>query len=157
MNVGLLIEVSLQLGGLDLRLGLRGVVRFLRDAPSLGVQEGIDGATTLFKGLATLAPATVSGLYNLAEGHGSARQLLADGLVQGEGCLHRGGGVQGQEVPCHGTAVVVEDDGEPRLARVPLLITNEDIEFGMVRLPDGVGRFRLPAVDEVEGLAVGFG
>src|SRR5512144_387590 len=73
------IEVSLQLGCFVVRLGSRGGVIVLRDAPALRVEEGIDGAVTLLKGLAQRPTAVVPGLDDLAEGHGLARQFLTDG------------------------------------------------------------------------------
>jgi hypothetical protein len=36
-----------------------------------------------------------------------------------------------------------------------LLVGEEDVEQGVVRLPDGIGRLRLAAVEEIEGLMIG--
>jgi hypothetical protein len=47
--------------------------------------------------------------------------------------------------------VVVLDDGQPR---APAFVKDQDVELGVIGLPDLVGRRRLAAVDELEALAV---
>ena len=74
----------------------------------------------------------------------SARAVwIADGLGERE------------RVAGDGTAVVVEDDGQPRLSRLPSPVFQPDVELRMVGLPDGVGAGRLVTVDQVEGFGIG--
>ena len=69
--------------------------------------------------------------------------------------LDRRGAAEEQRVAGHGPAVVVEDDGQPRLPGPPLPVFQQDVEFRMIGLPDGVGTGRLVAMDQVEGVGVG--
>ena len=66
-----------------------------------------------------------------------------------DGCGER------QRIARHGTAVVVEDDGQPRLLGLPTPVFQPDVQFRMIGLPDGVGAGRLVAVDQVEGVGIG--
>ena len=80
-----------------------------------------------------------------------ARSALApDRLPQRQGRLDRRRGRERQRVARHGTAVVVEDDGQPRLLGLATPVFEPDVQLGMVGLPDGVGRGRFVAVDQVE-------
>ena len=85
-----------------------------------------------------------------------ARSALApDRLAQGQGRLDRRGAAEEQRIARHGAAVVVEDDGQPRLLGPPTPVFQHDVEFRMIGLPDGVGAGRLVAVDQVEGVGIG--
>ena len=82
------------------------------------------------------------------------RCFSPDRLAKGERGLNRGGGIEEQEIARHCAAIVVKNNGQPRLAGLSLLVSQEDVELCVIRLPDGVGRFSLPAVDQVEAVAV---
>ena len=77
-----------------------------------------------------------------------------DGLPQGQRRVEGTGGLEGHHVPCHRTAIIVQDDSEPRFPGVALLVGEEEVQQRVVRLPNGIGRLRLAAVEEIKGLAV---
>ena len=82
--------------------------------------------------------------------------LPPDRLAERQGGLNRRRGTEEEHIPGDRPAVIVEDDGQPRLPGLALTIFHEDVELAVIRLPDGVGRFGLPAVDQVEAVAVRF-
>src|SRR5512135_1944597 len=69
----------------EIPLGLDrgGRLGFLRGGgPAFGLQQRIDQAGTPSERLAQLSPPAIAGADDLAEGHGLARQLLADGAAE---------------------------------------------------------------------------
>lgn len=56
-----------------------------------------------------------------------------------------------------GAAVVVEDDGQPRLGRPAALIEQPEVELGVVGLPELIRPARVAAIQQVERLPVGLG
>ena len=79
-----------------------------------------------------------------------------DCLAQRQRGLNRRRGTEEEHIPADRAAVIVEDDGQPRLTGLALTIFHENVELAVIRLPDGVGRFSLPAVDQIEAVAVRF-
>jgi hypothetical protein len=82
--------------------------------------------------------------------------LPPDRLPQGQRGVKRRRGVKGQEVPRHGTAIVIEDHRESGLGgRLPL-VDQEHIENTVIRLPDRVGSIGFATMQEIDALLVGF-
>ena len=65
------------------------------------------------------------------------------------------GRLKGHHVASHRTAVIIQNDREPRFPGLPLLIGEQHVQQGMVGLPEGIGRLRLTPVEEIEGLVIG--
>jgi hypothetical protein len=56
-----------------------------------------------------------------------------------------------------GAAVIIEHDRQPGLLGFSVLPNNPDVQFAVVGLPDGIGRVRFPAMDQIEGFRIGLG
>src|SRR4029453_7478041 len=80
-----------------------------------------------------------------------------DRLAQGQRGVERGGGIEGEEVPRDGAAIVVDHHGEPGLGGGFALAHEEHIEYIVISLPDGVGPLSFTAIEQIEALLVGFG
>ena len=81
--------------------------------------------------------------------------LPPDRLPECQRRLNSGGGGEEEQIARDGPAVIIEDDGQPGLPWLARAIRHEDVELGVVGLPDGIGPFGLGAMDEVEGFAIG--
>src|SRR4051812_7133049 len=79
-----------------------------------------------------------------------------DRLAQGQRGVERRGGIEGEEVPSDGPAIVVDHYGEPGLGGGLALTPEEDVEYIVIRLPDGVGTLSFTAIEQIEALLVGF-
>jgi len=77
-----------------------------------------------------------------------------DRLAQRERGLQRRRRSDEHDVPRDRAAVVVLNDRQPRTHCTPVLVDDQDVELGVVGLPDLVGRRRFAAVDELEAFAV---
>ena len=80
--------------------------------------------------------------------------LPPDRLAEGQRRLDRRRRPEEEQVAGDRPAVIVEDDGQPGLSRLARVIRHEEVELGVIGLPDGVGPRGLGAMDEVEGIAV---
>jgi hypothetical protein len=80
--------------------------------------------------------------------------LAPDGLAQGERGVKGAGRLKGHHVAGHGTAILIKNDREPGFPRTAFLIGEQNVEQGVVGLPDDIGRIRFAAVQEILGVAV---
>jgi hypothetical protein len=83
--------------------------------------------------------------------------LAPDRLAKRQGRLNGRRGGEKEQIAGDSAAVIIEDDGQPRLAGLVLVVFDQDLELGVIGLPGGVGRLGVPAMHEVEGVAVGLG
>jgi hypothetical protein len=60
-----------------------------------------------------------------------------------------------KEISSHGAAVVIQDDREPGLLRFAIRADEQNIEWRMIGLPNGIRAGRFAPVNQVECFAVG--
>ena len=65
--------------------------------------------------------------------------------------------IKREEVPGDCAAIVVDDDGEPRLGEYTIRPDEVNIQRRVVGLPDRIGSISFLAMNQFEGIAVGFG
>ena len=71
--------------------------------------------------------------------HDPARVLFApDRLTQRQRCVQRGWVFEREEVPSHSAAVIVDHGGEPRLGNLAVRTDQQNVERGVVGLPDRI-------------------
>ena len=63
-------------------------------------------------------------------------------------------GFKGDHVPCHRTAIIIENDRKPRFSGTAFVVGEQHVQQRVVGLPDSIRRLRLAAVEEIKGLAV---
>ena len=80
--------------------------------------------------------------------------LPPDCLAECECRLDRRGSPEEQQKARDGPAVIIEDYGQPGLTWLVQAIRDEDIELGVIGLPDGIWPLCLRATDEVKGIAI---
>ena len=81
--------------------------------------------------------------------------LAPDGLTQGERGMEGARGFKGHHVPCHRTAIIIEDDRQPGFAGTAFVVGEQQVQQRVVGLPDGIRRLRFAAIEEVKGLVIG--
>jgi len=79
--------------------------------------------------------------------------LRSDGLPQGEGQVQRGRCSQENGVPADRAGAVVDDDRQPGARRVSSFVEDQDVELGVVGLPDLVRAVGLTAVHQLVAVA----
>jgi hypothetical protein len=81
--------------------------------------------------------------------------LAPDGLAKRERGLQRGRGAQEHGVPRHGTRMIVDHARQPRAHRRPVRVEDQEIQLGVVGLPERIGPLGTVAVDQFETAAEG--
>src|SRR5271170_6533272 len=81
--------------------------------------------------------------------------LAPDRLAQSKRRLCGRRRLEKQEIASNSTAVVIQNYRKPWLSRIFTFPLYQDIEEGVIRLPDRIGSLCLSAVNQVERRAVG--
>ena len=81
--------------------------------------------------------------------------LAPDRLPQRQRGLQRGRGAEEDRVPGDRAGMIILDDGQPGPGGPAARIEHQQVQFGVVGLPDLVGAVRLPAVNQLEPVPVG--
>jgi hypothetical protein len=82
--------------------------------------------------------------------------LAPDRLAQRKRGLNCGGRGERNKITRDRATIVVEDDRQPRLPGLAAVL-HENVELGVIRLPDRIRRLGLGAVNQIEAVAVGLG
>src|SRR5215510_9887439 len=77
--------------------------------------------------------------------------LAPDRLAQHQRRLDRRGRMKTHPKPCHGSAIVIHNDGQPGTSRRPTVLLHPEIQERVVSLPDPIWSFRFTAIEQIKG------
>jgi hypothetical protein len=147
-------EVAGQLGQ---QLGVQRAEQPLHLAPALGAPDGrVDKLDAQIGGhLAEVGAGEVAVVVDVQHVGDAADRpgrggLTPDRLAQRQRCVQRGRGAEEHRVPGDRAGVVVDHRGQPRPRGRPIGVEDQDVELGVVGLPEGVGPAGTVPPDQLE-------
>ena len=81
------------------------------------------------------------------------RVSLITGAAQGQGCVQRGRRAEERHVSGDGARIIIDDDCEPWPRGLAVRVHDQDIERGVIGLPERIRRFGAMPVNEFVAVA----